>query len=101
MQIFLKSGEYVSKILPGVQLFYGGLDLISKIIALLCSLFLIIGVKRDVFHYMLCKVRSVTTDFGTEIGISAPSLLEPFLKYISGHKVESLGVVAPNSRMLP
>ena len=66
IDVFRKNSEPTRITLPGSTLAYSHFDATSKAIALLHGFWLIAGPFYAVLKYVLSKVISVTTDFGTE-----------------------------------
>ena len=100
--IVLASGLVIQRVLPGVALWYGYGRLVDKAIALLWALFLVCGPREVVIRFMFEKIKSVTTDMGTELGFAdVPDLLSAFLKHMNGASLLSLsGCVDGGSRLM-
>jgi hypothetical protein len=79
-------------VMPGVMLHYSGTSLASKLYAFMWSLYLMVGTSIPVLEWVCSKIRSVTTDMGTEIGlVDCPNIVSAFLLWLTGI---SLDVVA-------
>jgi hypothetical protein len=93
LELVAYSGAIETRILPPVSLAYGAFGLIHKAVALLWSLFLILGPSQAKFDWFRDKVASVTTDMGTEFRLmSMPDISRTFFEYLR-HK--NMGVAAP------
>ena len=69
--------------LSGSSLRYGGTDWSSKVISLLLAVFLVIGPSMPEQLYFWGKVRSVTTDYGTELNMQLVcNALPAFLRWV-------------------
>ena len=81
LQIVYATGLIECRVMPGVALWFGFTRTIDKLIALLWSLMLICGPDLKVLRFALDKIRSITTDMGTELGLlDMPDLAPSFLK---------------------
>ena len=103
LEIFLISGMLVKLVMPGVVLHFGGTRLIDKIIAFLWSLTLMVGTDYKLCKFLLSKIRSVTSDMGTEYRFpECPDILQAFLRRKIGIPFALLyGTIDPESRLLP
>jgi hypothetical protein len=90
-------------IMPGVVLHFGGTRLIDKAFAFLWSLHLMVGVEFDILDWIRSKIRSITTDQGTESRLAyVPDILRAFLRRRCGLPFSLLqGMIDPFSRLLP
>ena len=101
LQLVLKDGEVRNMILPGVDLHYGSYGLLDKFVAFMWVFHLSVGSEYEVLEWVLSKVTSITTDMGTELGLTDWSdLMRAFLRYRQGVAIaELIGTVDPPSRM--
>ena len=90
-------------VMPGTALEYGQYGLMSKIIAFLWSLFLLVGPWEYGLRFILNMIASVTTDMGTEHRfIDAPDVLKAFLLHIGGASWETvLAAIDYGAKLLP
>jgi hypothetical protein len=81
LHIMLINNLLIEIIMPGVRLSYGQMGLCAKVRAFLWSFFLMIGSDYFYLDWWLTKIRSITTDRGTELGfLSVANCLDVFLK---------------------
>jgi hypothetical protein len=90
-------------IMPGVALVSGMYGVFSKAFALLWSLFLWVGPWERGLNYMLSKIRSLTTDMGTEHRLTeVPNLVPGFLKWLRGAAFDGVkAAIDYTSRLFP
>jgi hypothetical protein len=104
LDIMMRNGEVHVLILPGGCLHYGRTRGIDKTMLLLHHITLSCGVHAPLLTWVLEKVRSVTTDMGTELSIvDAPNVMPAFLRRAHGVDFDivlRLGV-DPRSRLFP
>ena len=88
-------------ILPGSTLSYAQMNLVSKTMALLFSLWLVAGPWFCDLAWLLSKVRGLTTDFGHEIRtIEIPDVLKAFLAWNAGASLQhARGLVNHGARL--
>jgi len=92
LDVVLKSGEIVRRVLPGSQLSYGMCGAASKCIAFLWAMFLTCGPEVANLRYAMSKMVSVTTDNGVEVNlILTPDVLEAFYAWIRGTPITDVG----------
>ena len=103
IQICLSSGFMDTRVMPGVALWFGFTRLVDKAVALLWSLCLCCGPSPHVLDFVRMKVKSITTDMGTENGLNdIPNIIPAFLRWANGSPLDSLhGIVDRKSRMFP
>ena len=103
MDVILKDGTLHRYTLPGSTLAYGHTDTISKAMALVWAVHLVVGNELDVLRYCFDKVRSLTTDYGVELGInSVVDMLPAFVKWIRNTPFDVLACdVNKDSRLMP
>ena len=76
--------------LPGCTLRHGHTDAINKCIAFLWAVWLVVGPAAAMLRVFVRKVRSFTTDFGSEIlTCVAPDVLDAFMAWIAGADLDS------------
>ena len=91
IDVLLVDGTSERIVLPGSTLPYGLVDAVSKSIAVLHGLWCIAGPRHDVLAYVLSKVMSVTTDFGTEIRtVEMKDCSLAYVKAMQGCRMDSL-----------
>ena len=75
----------------------------DKVIALLWALHLVMGTNYEQLEWLMCHIVSVTSDMGTEFGITdCPNVLRAFLRRRMGVPMQLLhGTVCPVSRLFP
>ena len=94
-------GTLDKKTLPGSALPYGAYGLANICFSFIWSMYLLVGPVYHHLCFLLGKVRSVTTDMGTEIGfIDCPNFVDAFLRRLQGEPLASLQV-DKESRLLP
>jgi len=92
IDIVLKSGEIVRRVLPGSQLSYGMCGAISKSIAFLYAMWLTTGPEIANLRYAMSKMTSATTDNGVEVNlILTPDVLDAFYAWLRGTKIDEVG----------
>ena len=81
------NGDEVRRwILPCVALRSEQMDAISKLIALMWSIFLVIGPEEEVLRGFFASVSGICTDHGTESQlIDMPDIVHDFMSYVGGH----------------
>ena len=63
-------------VLPGVCLHYGNYGIMDKVIALIWGLRLVVGTNYEQLELLMCHIVSVTSDMGTEFGVTdCPNVL--------------------------
>jgi hypothetical protein len=88
VDLIMRDRTIMTKILPGVALAYGAFGVVSKAFALLWALYLIIGPWEHGLKLFFSKVRGLTTDMGTELGLpDVPDLIKGFLNYLLGTSI--------------
>jgi hypothetical protein len=102
LQLVMRDGAIKQIVLPGVCLHYCHCAAIDKAIALLWALHLILGPSLIIMEWLLFKVKSITTDMGTEVHIlDCPNILQAFLRRRQGLPMALLeGTVNQDSRLL-
>ena len=102
-QICYEDGSMESHTLPALSLPFGHYGLMDKTMALVWALFLCAGPQETSMRFFLNKVKSITTDFGTELKLAnSPDMLRPFLHWMRGTPIEQLREsVSPTSRLMP
>ena len=91
MDIHLKNGEQRQLTLPGSMLQYGHTDWISKGVALVWSVSLVVGFELPALEYVFSKVRSMTTDYGVELKCALMSnILPAFVQWVRGAPLNTL-----------
>ena len=103
MDVLLRDNSVYTSTLPGSTLWYGHYDSISKVVALLWSLLLVVGTAVDTMRWLLDKVVCITTDFGNEHHtIEAPDFLEAFMMWAGGMALsEAALLVRYTHRLFP
>ena len=103
IDVLVTDGTSERIVLPGSTLPYGLFDAVSKSIAVLHALWCICGPRHAVLQYVLRKVMSVTTDFGTEIHtLEMVDCSLAYCKWMEGHPADSLlQYVDVSQRWLP
>ena len=89
--------------MPGVNMMHGFMGKVEKCICFLWTVFLIAGPYMETMRFFLNRVRSVTTDFGTELTLtSMPDYLPAFMRRLHGASMDSLaGSVKICTKLLP
>ena len=84
-----RDGSVRKLTLPGSTIHYGKFDAINKTLAFVWSVWLVCGPSLENMEYWFGKVRSFTTDFGTEMHtLSVPWVLPAFMAWIGGRDLE-------------
>ena len=98
-----KDKSFERLVLPGSTLAYYSLcDAISKTIALVWAVWLVVGPDIDDMRYWFDKVVGVTTDFGIEVlTVTVPNILRAFVAWASGTPLmECMALVDHTERLL-
>jgi len=103
VDLFLKSGALHRRTLPGSELSYGMCGCANKCVALAWGFFLTIGPEIEKLVYIFSKVKSCTTDGGTEVNlVVTPNFLKAFYRWLGGAPLQDLkDVVERNLRLMP
>ena len=101
--VFRKGGGFERITLPGSTLQYGQCDAVSKTIALVWAVWLLVGPHIEELAYLFNKVVGVTTDFGVEVfTLMVPNILRAFVAWVSGTPLQQcMGLVDFENRLLP
>jgi hypothetical protein len=85
-------------VMPGVMLHHSGTSHASKLFAFMWSLYLMVGASLPTLEWVLTMIRSITTDMGTELGLTdCPSILAAFMLWLGGAPVLTLKAAIDNS----
>ena len=104
LQIYLRVLPFlITLVMPGVMLHYSGTGLSSKLFAFMWSLYLTAGTDMDVLKWILDTISSITTDMGTELGMTDTAcILAAFMLWLAGAPAHSLTLaIDPSTRMFP
>lgn len=89
MDMIMRDRSIITRIMPGVALAYGAFGVMSKAFAFLWAIYLGIGPWEFGLTLFFTKVRGLTTDMGTELGLAdVPNLIKGFLLYLLGKSME-------------
>ena len=84
MESFYRCKEVTSDILPAISLSHGDYSWIAKAFCLIWALYLIAG-DYPTLRYICSRVKSLTTDCGTELHLlDTPDLLPAFFLWLQG-----------------
>ena len=103
MDVLLNDNTLHRVVLPGSSMAYGHTDGCAKCIALVWSIWLVVGSTEKNLRYVLSRVRSLTTDYGGELVILLMcDVLPAFLRWVSGMPLEDCRrFVNFNDRLMP
>jgi hypothetical protein len=103
LELCMRGGRIFTFIMPGIVLHFGGTRLIDKALAFLWALHLMVGVEFDILEWMKSKIRSITTDQGTESQLAyVPDILRAWLRRRIGLPLALLeGTIDLDSRLFP
>ena len=98
----MRDGTIKIIVLPGICLHYGHCGSIDKAIALLWVLHLLLGPNLILMEWLLSKIKSITTDMGTDVRIlDCPNMTQAFLRRRQGLPMALLEcTVNKDSRLL-
>jgi len=98
-----KDGDHERVVLPGSTLCYGMTDSVSKTIALLWSIYILVGPWEENMKYFFSKVISATTDSGVEgLTIFMPDITHAFIRWVGGDSLADCSRhINPDERLLP
>ena len=98
----VKYDESVRRVpLPASTLHYGRCDAVNKAMCFVWGVWLLFGPTRENMLYFRSKMRSFTTDFGTEAGCPMlPNVLDAFLAWIGGTLLDSCRLLVRHGEQL-
>jgi len=101
IDIILRTGDIHTRTLPGSALAYGLCGATAKAVSLMWAFVLVMGPEQEKVLYACSKVKSFTTDNGTEVNIvRTPDLCKAFYLWMAGTPLMDLkDQVLQSSRM--
>ena len=101
LQLAMADLTFITVILPGVCLHYGAKSVLDKALAFMHAIYLILGPDGELMKWFVGKIKTITTDMGTEIRIlDTPDIIYAYLQRLKGIPMESLvGAVDATSRL--
>ena len=103
LDICFLGGAILRRYLPPMSLAYGFCSAIDKTVALLWSLWLVAGPREEDLRWVCDRIKSVTTDLGTEIlTAQTPAILHCFHCWLQGRPLDSMArSVRSTTRLFP
>jgi hypothetical protein len=81
LDLSFRDGTSRREYLPAMSLHYGFCSKMDKAVCLLWAIYLVAGPEEEVVRWVLGKCRSMTTDGGTELGLSlTPDIVGAFFQ---------------------
>jgi hypothetical protein len=101
LHILMISNSLMEIVMPGVHLPFGQYGIAAKMRAFLWSFFLVCGPTFVVMDFWVNKIRSLTTDMGTEIrSLDSRNIMAAFLARLNGSPMDQLSsLVGSTSRL--